>query len=112
MIQQSNTKETIGKWYFKDSSKLDAIATEFVCWGLELNILIVYFGGDFLLSNGRWKLNPIEQYENKETTIRNIYRVLLSRGRIGLILFIPHNMVNSDTQKFFKDIGIESVNIC
>lgn len=45
MMKQSDTKETLGKWYFKDSSKLDAIAPEFVCQGLELNIPILYFGG-------------------------------------------------------------------
>lgn len=61
MIQQSDTKEIIGQWYFKDSSKLDAIATEFVCQGLELNIPIVYFGGDFLIRNGQWHINPTKQ---------------------------------------------------
>lgn len=105
MIQQSDSKETIGKWYFKDSSKLDAIATEFVCQGLELNIPIVYFGGDFLLNNGQWRINPIKQYEDKETTIRNIYRVLFSRGRVGLIIFCT----DYQTRSFFKQIGIEEI---
>lgn len=106
MIQQSDTKETIGKWYFKDSSKLGAIATEFVCQGLELNIPIVYFGGDFLLNNGQWLINPTKQYEDKETTIRNIYRVLFSRGRIGLMLFIPANINSKETRQFFEGVGI------
>ena len=106
MILQSDTKETIGQWYFKNSSKLDAIATEFVCQGLELNIPIVYFGGDFLLNNGRWYINPTKQYEYKETTIRNIYRVLLSRGRVGCIIYIPPIPINDETISFFNQIGI------
>ncbi len=31
MIQQSDSKETLGKWYTKNSSEFNAIATEFVC---------------------------------------------------------------------------------
>ncbi len=107
MIQQSDTKETIGQWYFKNSSKLDAIATEFVCQGLELNIPIVYFGGDFLLKNGQWCINPTKQYEDKETTVRNIYRVLLSRGRIGVIIFVPNNIDNIETRNFLDELRIK-----
>ena len=109
MIQQSDTKEAIGKWYFKDSSKLDAIATEFVCQGLELNIPIVYFGGDFLLKNGHWEVNPTKKYEDKETTLRNIYRVLLSRGRVGLIIFVPNNVGNIETRNFLDKLKIETI---
>ncbi|MCZ8540287.1 DNA/RNA helicase domain-containing protein [Psychrobacillus psychrodurans] len=111
MIQQSDTKETIGKWYFKDSSKLDAIATEFVCQGLELNIPIVYFGGDFLVNDEKWQVKPTKHYEDRETTIRNIYRVLLSRGRIGMLLFVPNKKDCIDTLSFLKNIGIERYDI-
>lgn len=102
MIQQSDSKETIGKWYLKDSSKFEAIATEFVCQGLELNIPVLYFGGDFLLENGQWIVRPTKEYQDKERTVRNIYRVLLSRGRVGLFIFIPHDQISLETINFFK----------
>lgn len=109
MIKQTDTKETIGKWYFKNSSKLDAVATEFVCQGLELNIPILYFTGDFLMENGQWNVCPIKHYQNPEQTIRNIYRVLLSRGRIGTLLYIPPQDKYLFTKEFFKSIRIESI---
>lgn len=108
MIKQSDSKETIGKWYFKDSSKLDAIATEFVCQGLELNIPILYFGGDFFMENGRWVVRPIKEYEDPDKTIRNIYRVLFSRGRIGLFIYIPKSQELSETINFFESIGVKN----
>jgi hypothetical protein len=108
MIQQSDSKETIGKWYLKDSSKFEAIATEFVCQGLELNIPVLYFGGDFLLENAQWKVRPTKEYHDKDRTVRNIYRVLLSRGRVGLFVLIPKGQATSETIKFFKSIGLGS----
>jgi 8-oxo-dGTP diphosphatase len=106
MIQHSDSKETIGKWYFKNSSKFDAIAPEFVCQGLELNIPVLYFGGDFLMENGRWVVRPTKKYEDPDKTIRNIYRVLLSRGRVGLFIYIPKSKSSEETVKFFETIGI------
>lgn len=43
--------------------------------------------------------------EDKETTIRNIYRVLLSRGRIGIILYCN----DYQTLRFFEQIDIEKI---
>lgn len=111
MIQQSDSKETIGKWYTKNSSEFNAIATEFVCQGLELNIPVLYFGGDFLMENSRWNVRPTKHYEDPNKTIRNIYRVLLSRGRIGLFIFIPKNKGLEETRKFFKTIGVQDLTL-
>lgn len=109
MIQQSDSKETIGKWYMKNSSEFNAIATEFVCQGLELNIPVLYLGGDFLMENSRWNVRPTKHYEDPDKTIRNIYRVLLSRGRIGLFIFIPKSKGLEETRKFFKTIGVQDI---
>ncbi|MBA2937024.1 DUF2075 domain-containing protein [Paenibacillus sp. CGMCC 1.16610] len=106
MMQQTDSQEVIGKWYFKDSSKLDAVATEFVCQGLELNIPLLYFGGDFLMENGNWVVRPTKKYEDKDRTVRNIYRVLLSRGRLGLFIYIPKNTRFEETKNFFQSIGV------
>lgn len=107
MIKQTDSKETIGGWFFRNSSKLDLVASEFVCQGLELNIPILYFAEDFIIDNGRWKVNPIKVYKKPEQTIRNIYRVLLSRGRIGLFIYLPREGNSYETIKFFESVGIE-----
>lgn len=51
---------------------------------------------------GLWKRNPTKQYEDKETTIRNIYRVLLSRGRIGMIIHLPLDKRWEETRIFLE----------
>lgn len=110
MIKQTDTKERIGQWYFRNSSDLAAVATEFVCQGLELNIPILYFAGDFLLRDGQWNVDLTKSYQNPEQTIRNIYRVLLSRGRIGLFIYLSNEPKCRETVAFFENVGIERIN--
>lgn len=64
-------------------------------------------GWGLLLNNGQWYIKPTKQYEDKETTVRNIYRFLVFSGRIGLILFVTDNMVKNETPQFFEAIGIK-----
>ncbi|PKF90063.1 hypothetical protein CW306_00555 [Bacillus sp. BA3] len=45
-----------GEWYLGGTAKLQTVAPEFVCQGLELNISVVFFGGDFKLANGKCNL--------------------------------------------------------
>ncbi len=66
-------------------------------------------GWGLLLNNGQWYIKPTKQYEGKETTVRNIYRFLVFSGRIGLILFVPDNMVKNETPQFFEAIGIKKL---
>ena len=61
----------------------------------------------------------ISKYKNKEEIFKNIYRVLFSRGRKGIILFIPEECIYNgrvykcsdleETYKFFKTIGVKNL---
>ena len=90
------------------------MASEFLCQGLESEWPITTFGGDYFIHNGQWKVaNKILEnnyyqnvYENLEQIIENIYRVLLSRSRKGLFLFIPELPHLEETYQFFKNLGI------
>ncbi|MEN8698420.1 DUF2075 domain-containing protein [Bacillus infantis] len=67
--------------------KLDYAATEFQVQGLELDMAIVYWGDDLKWQNGEWTFNhlkhdAIDPYQMK----LNAYRVLLTRGRDGVII--------------------------
>ncbi|WP_343290747.1 DNA/RNA helicase domain-containing protein [Turicibacter bilis] len=112
-ILTSNDNQNIGKWYVKDCCNLTEAVSEFGCQGLELNIPIVIFGGDYLIKEGKWLINPtagVKNYKNKDEILKNIYRVLLSRGRKGLILFIPNEFSDlNETYEFFKNLGIEEL---
>lgn len=98
-----------GEWYLKDCKKLESIATEFVCQGLELNTSVVFFGGDYFIQNGMWTTNTNKTYKYEQQTMQNIYRVLLSRGRIGMILFIPEIGRNCETIQFLREIGLKRI---
>lgn len=114
----------IGKWYVDDCDKLESAASEFACQGLELNYPVVVISGEYKIDNGKWCINnriieeakkgnkdykKVLDYSNRDSIFRNIYRVLMSRGRNGLILFIPDYRPLDETFKFFRNIGIEEI---
>lgn len=108
----------VGKWFIEDCKKLKCALSEFGCQGLELDLPIVLLGGDYIIKNGKWIINErlieeaarnnlykkILNYEDRDETIKNIYRVLLSRGRKGMILFIPDYNDFNEIDNFFKNI--------
>src|SRR5439155_24812599 len=87
----------------RSSSQLEVAATEFECQGLELDWCCVCWGGDFVMKPGSasWEFRRVRSPAGKapqwygETSadtrefIRNKYRVLLTRARIGAVVFVP-----------------------
>lgn len=103
------------RWYMKDSFKLTSAASEFLCQGLESEWPIVCFGADYYLEDNQWKIADdtlkIHQknFEDFETIIQNIYRVLLTRSRYGLFLYLPKVKQLDELVEFFKFIGVEEI---
>lgn len=64
-------------------------ATEFQCQGLELDMPIIGWGHDLWWSNGRWDCSTKYHVKNPLQIRLNAYRVLLTRGRDGFIVFVP-----------------------
>lgn len=101
-----------GKWFIEDCVKLKQAASEFLCQGLEIDMPIVVFGGDYLIENNKWTIAQNVYYKNKdkynsfENIINSIYRVLLSRGKKGMILYIPNGKEFDETFSFFENIGV------
>src|SRR5574344_1187947 len=98
------------KWFLSTDSKdlgssnaLQFGASEFKIQGLEIDWAIVCWGADFRYENGnfnkyvyqrRWL--PVSQYsyrsidwEDKSRWITNAYRVILTRARQGMVIYIP-----------------------
>jgi DUF2075 family protein len=87
----------------RSSSQLEVAATEFECQGLELDWCCLCWGGDFVMKPGAvsWEFRRVRSPAGKapqwynETSddtrefIRNKYRVLLTRARIGVVIFVP-----------------------
>ena len=82
----------------RSSNQLEVAASEFECQGLELDWVGLCWGGDFtydivqntwthqIFSGSRW--NSLKN-ETDRRYLLNAYRVLLTRARRGLILWIP-----------------------
>lgn len=85
-----------GKEDIRSSYYLEDVATEFHVQGLELDWTCVSWDGDFRFSNNSWehysfrgtKWQNIKK-ETRKTYLKNAYRVLLTRARQGMVVFIP-----------------------
>jgi hypothetical protein len=115
-----NDKMDIRSSYF-----LEEVATEFDIQGLEIDWACIAWGANFYIDNGIWKYQNFKgtKWQNINQKIykeylKNTYRVLLTRARQGMVIFIPngsnidHTRLNKyydDTFLYFKNIGIEEI---
>jgi hypothetical protein len=89
-------------WFLKpkgdvrSSFQLEVAATEFQIQGLEVDWACICWGGDFLRVNSNWQLRQFSGTTWKRVRQRlareyvtNTYRVLLTRARQGMVLFVP-----------------------
>ena len=93
-------------WYLaeetdvRSSYRCEVFATEFEIQGLELDWIGLCWGGDFVWNDAEgWQLRALRHGQqskwsaikshDKRTYRRNAYRVLLTRARQGMIIFVP-----------------------
>jgi hypothetical protein len=114
-----------GKEVVNSSQHLEIPATEFACQGLEVDWAIV--GWDLSLRpNGKDWLYQIFQKkgwndrrtEEAERYLVNSFRVVLTRARQGMVIFIPKGSVTDSTRNpkhydviynYLKEIGLEDL---
>lgn len=103
----------------RSSSQLEVPATEFECQGLELDWCCVCWGGDFLMArnDGAWQFQKLrapggaaprwnfEDDNDLREFVRNKYRVLLTRARIGIVIFVP---LGSDADETRSPLGFNA----
>jgi DUF2075 family protein len=106
----------VGQWYndppnsFTSCCSLREVVTEFGCQGLELDFPIVCWGNDFTW-DGQWKSPPATRSKAKDPhQLRvNSYRVLLTRGRDGFIVFVPNEIGMRSTYEALKGAGVREL---
>ena len=92
----------------RSSYRCEVFATEFEIQGLELDWIGLCWGGDFVWEeSGGWQLRALRhgretkwgaiKNEEKKTYRRNAYRVLLTRARKGMVIFVPRGNPNDPT---------------
>jgi hypothetical protein len=82
--------DTRSSWFLEDA------ATEFQVQGLELDWTLVNWDADLRLVAGHWehhsfvgsKWNRVHKAE-RQRYLKNAYRVLLTRARQGMVIFVP-----------------------
>ena len=90
---------------------LSTAVTEFGAQGLELDSALLAWGTDYLLSEGRWTDKKAGGYKggspvrNPFKLRQNSYRVLLTRGRDGTIVFIPPLPELEETREYLEASG-------
>lgn len=112
-----------GKDDVRSSYALEDVVTEFDIQGLELDYSIVAWDADYRYVDGAWTYNNFVgtrwknvTSEDKQLYLKNAYRVLLTRARQGMALYIPAGSDEDHTRKrewyngtfsYLQEIGIE-----
>jgi DUF2075 family protein len=109
------------------SNQLEIAASEFECQGLELDFVGVCWGGDFMYDPAlkSWAFRRLRS--NKWNQVRNVvdrqymlnkYRVLMTRAREGMILWVPRGEPTDQTRlpqgfdstaEFLKQCGLKEL---
>lgn len=86
------------------------VATEFSCPGLELDFPIICWGNDFTWT-GEWKSPPAKRSKAKDPhRLRvNNYRVLLTRGRDGFMIYVPNEIGMESTYAALVGAGVREI---
>jgi hypothetical protein len=92
-------EDTRSSYYLEDA------ATEFQVQGLELDWICVGWDADFRFATPGWryhsfrgsKWQKVDKTDNQQY-LRNAYRVLLTRARQGMVIFVPEGDASDPTR--------------
>lgn len=108
---RSDDLSAIGHWFmkpfadFRSAGALEFPMSEFGCQGLELDFAGLCWGGDLVWRNDAWlprmmrapRWQVIREAEKRRFRM-NAYRVLLTRARAGLVIFVPSGNEDDPTR--------------
>ncbi|MEY3862478.1 MAG: hypothetical protein RIR60_844 [Pseudomonadota bacterium] len=109
-----NVKNSIDpiNWFLNDSNDirssyfLEDVATEFDIQGLELDWTCVAWDADLRHNGEEWLLKSFRgakwqavNDEDSKRYLKNAYRVLLTRARQGMVIFVPYGSSQDETRQ-------------
>lgn len=122
---------TAEDWFLNDATDvrsshyLELVATEFDIQGLEIDYVCLAWDINFYFNDGEWNYQSFEgtkwksiNNEIDKSYLRNAYRVLMTRARQGLIIFIPYGddldptrprELYDNTYNFLSKCGIQTI---
>jgi hypothetical protein len=116
---QTTKQLRVGPWYnaaptdSQSCCQLETVATEFSSQGLELDCALLAWGSDLLWAGDDWSI----EYSGKNrpplkdprTVRKNVYRVLMTRGRDGTVIYMPDDRRMDQTFDRLKATGIREL---
>ncbi len=93
--KKNNTDINVVKWFSNKGSnyRIKRAISEFQCQGLEIDMPIIGWGEDMLWNEKEIKWENFDKNNEGDSLYRiNSYRVLLTRGRDGFIIFVPEEL--------------------
>lgn len=114
---QTTKRLKVGPWYNRPQDdllsccQLDTVATEFSSQGLELDFVILGWGSDLLWKDGKWSMTHSRGSKgvvhDPMQLRKNVYRVLLTRGRDGTVVFLPSDDRFNETYDQLVESGFK-----
>lgn len=111
-----------GKDDVRSSFYLEDVATEFHVQGLELDWACVVWDADLRVGRKGWSHHQFKgskwqniNKEERQTYLKNAYRVLLTRARQGMVIVVPEGDASDPTRdpayydpifEYLKEIGV------
>lgn len=101
----------IAQWYLNDrgdvrsSFALEVPANEYTTQGLELDFVGLCWGGDLIWSGDFWQYRQFRGNGwasvngDRQRFVHNSYRVLMTRGREGLVVWVPAGSKEDPTRE-------------
>jgi len=118
-------------WFLNDSDDprsstyLEDAATEFQVQGLELDWVCVAWDADFRFTGSTWNFNSFvgDRWQavrklDRQQFLKNAYRVLLTRARQGMVIFVPEGDGEDHTRKaafydgtyqYLRQVGVPTI---
>ena len=109
---RSNELDRVVHWFLRDagdyrsSNSLETPLSEFVCQGLEVDYVGLCWGNDLIWRNNSWtprKMSAPKWQISRSVEAQqyrlNAYRVLLTRARAGLVIFVPRGNLIDPTRE-------------
>ncbi len=97
----------------RSSNMLEVVQNQYQVQGLELDYTVVCWDADLRRAEGTWSAFKISgtgwQRDRAVHVAKNSYRVLLTRARKGMIIFVPRGDVSGEdvtrTPKYYEDVA-------
>ncbi len=120
---QSTKQVRVGPWYGagdddpqgRSCRSLRTCVTEFGCQGLELDAVLLAWGTDLIRQGQTWSNRFAKKYQRQAQIRdamqlrRNAYRVLLTRARDGVVVFVPPLPILDDTYAYLARAGFRDL---